>query len=57
MGFPAHQNAVGVNPLYFNNFLFHYIGRLVGCVVPTYGVSFSKIRFCKDFLLHVISSF
>ncbi|MBR6027142.1 MAG: hypothetical protein IK065_06060 [Neisseriaceae bacterium] len=29
-GFPAHQNAVGVNPLYFNNFLFRHIGRLVG---------------------------
>ncbi|MBR6026257.1 MAG: hypothetical protein IK065_01475 [Neisseriaceae bacterium] len=30
MGFPAHQNAVGVNQLYFNNFLFNPIGRLVG---------------------------
>ncbi|MBR6026458.1 MAG: hypothetical protein IK065_02540 [Neisseriaceae bacterium] len=26
----THQNAVGVNPLYFNNFLFSPIGRLVG---------------------------
>ncbi|MBR6026607.1 MAG: hypothetical protein IK065_03285 [Neisseriaceae bacterium] len=24
-----HQNAVGVNPLYFNNFSFRPIGRLV----------------------------
>ncbi|MBR6025976.1 MAG: hypothetical protein IK065_00045 [Neisseriaceae bacterium] len=25
----THQNAVGVNTLYFNNFLLHPIGRLV----------------------------
>ncbi|MBR6026652.1 MAG: hypothetical protein IK065_03530 [Neisseriaceae bacterium] len=30
VGFPAHPNAVSVNPLYFNNFLFRSIGRLVG---------------------------
>ena len=26
----THQNAAGVNLLYFNNFLFRPIGRLVG---------------------------
>ncbi|MBR6027180.1 MAG: hypothetical protein IK065_06260 [Neisseriaceae bacterium] len=51
MDFPAHHNAVGVNPLYFNNFLFRHIGRFGGQGCPPYGVYFSKIRFCRGFFL------
>ncbi|MBR6027351.1 MAG: hypothetical protein IK065_07145 [Neisseriaceae bacterium] len=49
MGSPAYQNAVCVNPLYFNNFLFRPVGRLVDQEVHAYGVSFSKITFCRGF--------
>ncbi|MBR6026646.1 MAG: hypothetical protein IK065_03500 [Neisseriaceae bacterium] len=46
----TNQNAAGVNLLYFNNFLFSSIGRFGGQGCPPYGVSFSKIRFCRGFL-------
>ncbi|MBR6025995.1 MAG: hypothetical protein IK065_00140 [Neisseriaceae bacterium] len=43
MGFPAHQNAVGVNLLYFNNFLFSSIGRLVGWEAHPTAFLFQKL--------------
>ncbi|MBR5941495.1 MAG: hypothetical protein IKZ88_09600 [Neisseriaceae bacterium] len=60
MGFPAHQNAAGVNPFYFNNFLFRPIGRLVGWESHHTAFLFQKLgfawvsntyQFCKGFRL------
>ncbi|MBR6025982.1 MAG: hypothetical protein IK065_00075 [Neisseriaceae bacterium] len=45
MGFPAHQNAAGVNPLCFNNFLFRYIVRLVGKDAHPTAFLFQKLGF------------
>ncbi|MBR6026978.1 MAG: hypothetical protein IK065_05205 [Neisseriaceae bacterium] len=45
MGFTTHQNAVGVNPLYFNNFLFSPIGRLVGKDAHHTAFLFQKLGF------------
>ncbi|MBR6026850.1 MAG: hypothetical protein IK065_04550 [Neisseriaceae bacterium] len=45
MSFPAHQNAVGVNQLYFNNFLFNHIGRLVGNDAHPTAFLFQKLGF------------
>ena len=36
----THHNAVGVNLLYFNNFLFRPVGRFGGLGSPPYGVTF-----------------
>ncbi|MBR5940956.1 MAG: hypothetical protein IKZ88_06820 [Neisseriaceae bacterium] len=46
MGFPAHHNAVGVNLLSFNNFLFRPVGRFGGLGSPPY-----------DLFSHFISTF
>ncbi|MBR6026168.1 MAG: hypothetical protein IK065_01020 [Neisseriaceae bacterium] len=45
MCFTAHQNAVGVNSLYFNNFLFLPIGRLVGKDAHPTAFLFQKLGF------------
>ncbi|MBO4576172.1 MAG: hypothetical protein J5680_03580 [Neisseriaceae bacterium] len=45
MGIPAHHNAVGVNPLYFNNFLFRPVGRLVGWQAHPTAFLFQKLGF------------
>ncbi|MBR6026701.1 MAG: hypothetical protein IK065_03780 [Neisseriaceae bacterium] len=50
MGFPVHQNVVGVNLLYFNNFLFRPIGRLGLKAHPT-AFLFQKLGFAEVSLL------
>ncbi|MBR6027038.1 MAG: hypothetical protein IK065_05515 [Neisseriaceae bacterium] len=56
MGFPVYQNAVCVNPLYFNNFLFSTVGRLVGQEAHPTAFLFQKLGFagvsCQQFIKH-----
>ncbi|MBR6026089.1 MAG: hypothetical protein IK065_00625 [Neisseriaceae bacterium] len=52
MGFLSHQNTVGVNPLYFNNFLFNPIGRLVGKDAHPTAFLFQKLGFAWVSLIY-----